>query len=288
MSPAKVKHHYIPVMHLQRFADADGLVWVHDRQGRFEPRRDTPRNVANEKFLYAPGPGSPDPRSDAFEDWLAANVDGPAAAAIAQVVESGRPDLDNSARSRLASYTSAQDLRTPKLRDFLLEQFQAGMDRDWPEVIEAALEALGEEVTPELIAEVAASYKLTVNKAIWLEFFSEHIRKAAERLHRMAWCTISAPPGSTFIMNDIGVVKFSGGFHQPVSYGPGWSTPITHWAIPLSSTLALGVSPDRGFGYATAGPAWVRLINERLARDAKDYVFAGDRVDDLSAWWSTD
>jgi hypothetical protein len=275
-------------MHLQRFTDADGLVWVHDRQGRFEPRRDTPRNVANERFLYAPGPGSPDPASDAFEDWLAANVDGPAAAAIAQVIESGRPDLDNSARSRLASYMSAQDLRTPKLRDFLLKQFQAGMDREWPDVVKAALEALGGEVTPELIAEVAASYELTVNKTIWLDFFSEHVRKAAERLHHMAWCTIAAPPQSAFILNDIGVIKFVGGFHQPVPYAPGWWTPITHWVVPLSSTLALGVSPDRGFGYATAKPAWLRLVNERLALDAKDYVFAATPVDDLSAWWNAE
>jgi hypothetical protein len=273
-------------MHLQNFTDADGLIWVYDRKKRFDPRRDTPRNVANEKFLYAPGSGAPDPTSDEFENWLADHIDGPASAAIGKMLDTKRPELDRSARSKLAAYIATQDLRTPKVRDFLLAKFQEGLDREWPSVVKAALEALGEDASAESVAQVASQYEASVNKTIWLDFFSEQVNKAGERLYKMPWCVLEAPEGTSFAVNDVGVLKCSRGFGNLMPHMPGWWGPITDWIAPLSRTIALGISQERGYAHGILQRDWMTRANKRLVLDASEFVFSSEPRPEIDGWWN--
>jgi hypothetical protein len=84
------RHHYISQFHLRSFADpaASGVqepwLWVGDVAGGAIERR-SPKNVAWHRDLFA-GPGALADREATLEEWLAQNVEGPAAGALRSLV----------------------------------------------------------------------------------------------------------------------------------------------------------------------------------------------------------
>jgi hypothetical protein len=272
-------------MHLARFANRDSKVWTYDRLGQFSPRQQSVRKVASENDLYAPGEAHPDPTSDELERWLGREIDGPAAPAIELIVRTKSPQLETAMRSRMAAYIGAQDLRTPKVRDMLLEEGDLALQRGKPDVVRNALAAIGEDTSPENVEAVGAGYELNLDKTFWLDFLTDNFGRAAGRALVMAWTTVAAPPNHFFVLNDVGIAKASGDLGHLVPYAPGWAGGITHWVVPLSSTLALCLSPDADWTTGTATPAWIKLVNERLVLDAERFVFAEEHSVEIEEWW---
>jgi hypothetical protein len=116
--PVSKYHHFRPLLHLKRFASHE-RVWVYDRLGECEPVRRSIKKIGGEKYLYAPDENRQD---DEIEQWLANDIEDPAAAPLEALVAGDR--LDRSARSRVAAYLGVQDMRTPKVRDVLIPLFQ--------------------------------------------------------------------------------------------------------------------------------------------------------------------
>ena len=84
------RHHYVSQFHLRSFADPaasrvqEPWLWVGDVAGGAIERR-SPKNVAWHRDLFA-GPGALADREATLEEWLAQNVEGPAAGALRSLV----------------------------------------------------------------------------------------------------------------------------------------------------------------------------------------------------------
>lgn len=119
MMASRNRHHYVPRFILERFADADGLLHVHDRRQGETLRRLSPRDTFVEKHLYSSkmADGSWDRRLEAALGFL----EGPAAGlteSIAGQVRAGRaPRLTPDERGLLDAFIYLQFRRVPDLRD---------------------------------------------------------------------------------------------------------------------------------------------------------------------------
>ena len=131
IEPRRNKHHFLARHLLGHFTAPDGLVHVYDRRQGWSHRRDIPERLAVENHLYAPQTrmtGSRDPKDDTVERWLADEIDGPAAAPLADIVD-GAPltALSAEARHAIADFVALLDLRTPAVRDLLTPAFNTAV-----------------------------------------------------------------------------------------------------------------------------------------------------------------
>ena len=278
------RHHYRPAFHLRHFAGADGRLWVHHRFGGARPQPAAPQAVGFETFLYAPGEGTEAPRSDVFERWLSDAVDGPAAGPIARVAAGGEPS-DARERLAIARFIAAQDLRTPAMRDLLVNVFQQGLEAEWPDVVARSLAALGMNVDAESVSTAAEIYAPRVTNAAWLDFMRGNLNRVAYRLACSPWTVLTAPRRYDWLTSDFGIVKFVGGFAQPAPWRPGWAENADHWVVPVSSRVALAIAPNVAPARAEARPAWLKAVNQRLALDARGFVAARHPAYFVQGWW---
>jgi hypothetical protein len=281
-------HHYRPTLHLRHFADARKRVWVYDRQGAFEPCQQRITELRGENYLYAPEIG-PDPRDDAWEQWLAREVDAPAAGPLRKALRN--ENLSGPERSALSGFIAAQDLRTPRARATVLQLFQAGID-DWytglasdlSRLRSEILETTGTEYSDEELQLYLETYTPQVTKPSWLDFMGGNLNRAGERIYYMGWRVVVAPPKFEFLTNDVGIVKFFGTFSQPVSYVLGWAAGRDHWLVPLSAQIALALAPaDRG-PPRQGKPEWIQRVNRQIVKDAWRFVYSHAYSSGVQPW----
>jgi hypothetical protein len=289
----KRHHHFLPVFHLKYFIDtATAGVWTHDRRGRMNPNPKCipPLVVGAEQELYTVETEE-GVLSDAYEDWLADAIDGPAAAAIPKLLDN--QVLTRGERSAIAAYVMSRDLRTPKAREIVLGIEQRAADSAWAALkrdvpaTRARINADGgpdfsdEEITYylEILAPEAANGAFTA-------FMARHINDGARRLYAMNWLIVDALIGQDFITSDLGILKFRGGWHDPVPHALGWIAKAEGWVVPLTPHTALVVAPggDRGRGIAT--PEFLSLVNRELAAQAHQLVFARRPTPWVTRSWS--
>ena len=114
-------HHFVPRFYLKRFVDADGLLWVYDKETD-RVFSSTPRNLAAERGFYTLPDGFPDPLlleqqfSELEEqaalitkDWLN------------QLASANSIHLPDTNREVMSLYLATQLLRTSEARTLLVQ-----------------------------------------------------------------------------------------------------------------------------------------------------------------------
>jgi hypothetical protein len=185
----------------------------------------------------------------------------------------------------LARLIVAQDMRTPTVRDLLLGMFQRGLEGEWRDVVAKSLAALQMDTSPEAIDAVSEMYSPRVTNAVWLDYLRSNIASAARRLAERPWTVLTAPAAYEWLTTDIGILKFSGGFEHPAPPGLGWTPGRDHWLFPVNPHVALAIAPVSAPARAEARPAWLKMVNHRLALDANHFVAARSRADFVLRWW---
>lgn len=289
--PTSKYHHFRPVLHLRGFA-VDDRVWVYDRQGECEPVQRNVRKIGGERFLYAPDDNR---RDDQIEVWLAQEIDDPAAAALRKLA-TGTP-ISGKERSRTAAYLGVQDMRTPKVRDFLIPLFQRGISEEWSRMTadrkqlrDDIRRATGTDYTDEELAFHIQTHSVEVNKGVWLDFLLRNVNVAGKRIYRMSWRMVKAPDNYTFLTNDVGIVKFAGSFEHPVPFVLGFAAARSHWLVPLSRSWALALEPSgkpANEELVEARPAWIKAINRQLVTDADRFVYSARFHPFVLKWWGS-
>jgi hypothetical protein len=277
----KKRHHFRPVLHLRHFVDATGQLWVHDKTSAVRPFQQTPANVGFEKNLYALE-GGPDGGTDAFEDWLAQWVDGPAAIALSKAAVDKH--LTTSERSSLAAFIAAQDLRTPKARDIITSLFESGLKAEWtkwerePESLADAIRSdSGTSYSPQEIVELLGEFEFRVTNNAWLGFAQDMLNKLAKRLYAMSWSYARAPDDEEFITTDIGVAKCSGRLRF-LPWVLGFVGGRDVWVFPLTPDAALVLSAGGPAQTGRATPNGLAAANSRLWEDAERFIYARSKL----------
>jgi hypothetical protein len=243
-----------------------------------------PEAFGYERFLYAPGEGANDPRSDAFERWLARFIDAPAVAPLKHV-GAGTQLTEFSERLALARFIASQDMRTPAVRDLSLAFLQRGIESGWPEVVAESLAALQLDASPDAVRVTAAMYAPRVTNAAWLGIIRANLDRVARDIARRPWTIVAAPSGYDWLTSDIGIVKFADDFDQPVSAGPGWAHGKKRWLFPVTPRIAIAVSPKEAPEYAEARSGWLKVVNRQMVLDARTFVASRLRSDFVQRWW---
>lgn len=289
--PLRKYHHFRPIHHLRHFANANGAVWVYDVQGKMPVQPLGLSVVGGEKYLYAPEAGE-EPKDDSFERWLADHIDGPAAEPIRKLIESGDlSTLAHGERSKLAAYFGVLEMRTPRVRDFLIALFSGELNDEYLEmtldrgrVKREITERYGVEYSDEELEELIATHHVNVEKDVWLEFMQRNVNIAGKRIFRMGWRMVKAPPNYAYVTNDVGAVKFAGSFDVPRSYKLAFAAERSHWLIPLSSKWAIALDPGETGEPVEARPAWIKTVNKQIAADAYRFVYCQRKSPFVAKW----
>jgi hypothetical protein len=287
--PTKIKHHYRPIAHLEPFAAADQKIWVYDRTG-IAPFRQIPQNVGFTKLLYAPEIG-PNPKNDAFEDWLERNIDTPSVRPLRQLISG--VELTNVDKLRMSRFLGMQDMRTPRARDYLLRSYQAHLDHFYQSWTGDLSRVQGDILQSEKVLytlpelrELVAEHHPEVEKPDWLDYIQGSVAVATGRIIHMRWQMVDAPEGLPFFTNDLGIVKFAGNVERPCPWRMGFSSSVSHWFVPLSPTRALALIPTTDERDFKITKRFVRAVNKRLVLDASRFVFSTDQHDFIQKWWT--
>lgn len=272
-------HHYVPQFHLAYFADEASRLWAYDKCARIRPNpKQIPfARLAAEAELY--DDDDPNEALDGVEEWLAAHVDGPAAAVVRKVTR--HDDISPTEREALGRYVMSPDLRSPTTRDFIMSLAQQGIvaefDRrmsDTAAVRQAILAQSGVEVSEDEIRELSQLYHPVVSKGMWLKFMQRNIVEALPRLLSKGWTLFHADEGCEFLISDRGIQKHRGGWQNPVIGGPGWWTNADAWIMPLTPRIALAMAPGLLNQEKLAQRAYIDLYNRSVVEHATEFVFA--------------
>lgn len=276
-------HHAVPKFYIKRFAKADGLVYLHDKQ-RLSVVRVHPDAAIAENYLYAPEVGET-PYDDSFEKFLSDHVDSPAAPIIEKLTFGD--SISDEERSYMALFLAFQDMRIPRTRD-LIAKFMGNIGRkllrmqaQHPDSMKRILENMGEKVSDERIRDLADDIKrnefvVEPTKVMWLESMSIAV-DIAEVIYRMPWIVAEAHPDIEFITSDAPIAKILTDRSIPRIFGVGWLSPSVESTFTLSPSHCLIIRPDRKEGRYEAPKSWCKNVNRRLILQARRFVISRNR-----------
>jgi hypothetical protein len=278
------KHHFLPAFLLRNFAGPDGLVFVYDRETNWQSRADIPENLAREKYLYAPETSDDhgrDPKDDAFERWLADEIDTPAAPAISRLVAGADiGDLTAEEVHAVADFVALLDMRIPTIRDRLVPQFEAAARAAISDhrQTRSALKESGRRTSLSEIKKTSRRHQDELVKSLakpaWLDFMKNTRRVARLNIKDRRWSMVRTPVELEFCISDLCSVKAVGSLHEPVSWEPGTSMWRSHWLIPLSPLSAVAITPREWPGQLLPSADFVHAVNRQFFHDARRYVYA--------------
>ena len=262
----KGNNHFIPQAYLRRWADADSRLWVYSMlvsDGRVPTwRQRSVRSVAVHRHLYsAVRDGS---ESDAFERWLDADFEAPAAPVIAKV-EHGEP-LNGADWERLAFFMASLDVRTPshflesmrRWHEEIPHMLRTTVDRavsplergELPPSIAAVVTAAGVEtpeaheldlplplrVQTERIPGAGGLLKaeMTIGRRLWLHSMRQLLTKTARALLRLEWTILRPAAGWLLPTSDHPVLRLNFTNDDAYDFGGGWGRSGCDVLMPLT------------------------------------------------------
>jgi Protein of unknown function (DUF4238) len=288
MTPVSKRHHWVPRFYLKRFADADGLIWLHDlNAGSSLPV--SPGDALVKKYLYAPKVGE-NPDDDVFERFLADHVDGPAVAPLNRLAAGDPVSYED--RQRIAIFVAYQEYRVPRMKDaiqrFMGEVAQRilRMSVERPESMKRTFEAMGKPISDADLERLVTSVKngdmkVKVNKIPWLAA-GEVPTDIAGMLVEMPWAVLEAPGGFEFLTSDCPIAKVVTDSTVPPMLAGGWLSPSAESTLALDPSHVLLISPNGREGRATASEAWCRDVNRRLVQQAQRFVVSRNPDPDVA------
>lgn len=281
------RHHAVPQFVLRRFADANGLLWLHDLQ-RLIAVQVQPRDALVETHLYAPGVGE-NPTDDALERFLADHVEGPAATPLDKLAMGD--SLTDEDRYRVALLIAFQEIRIPRMREtvggFVGEIGERIMRvaADHPEYMRRVFKEMGKEVAEADLEKMiegikGGGIKVEATKVAWLQSTS-NAHEIAKMLYRMPWMVAEAPPGFEFFTSDAPIAKVLTNPAVPRRYAGGWISPSAESTFALDTTRCLVIRPDGKEGRVTGPKEWCEDVNSRLVGQARRFVVSRVRAPEV-------
>ena len=282
--PAK-RHHAVPRFYLSRFAQDDGLIWLHDIRTQSAVRVH-PKDAIVEKFLYSPEVGD-NPKDDTYEKFLAEHIEGPAAPALERLA-SGE-EISPEERERIALFIAFQELRVPRVRDAVIKMItEVGkgildISVEHPDYMKKTFEKMGKPISDEGLSKLIEAWKsgglkVEATKTAWLQAASVAPEIAA-MLTRMPWTVLEAPIGVEFLTSDTPIVKVVTDPTVPPMLAGGWLSPSAESTFALDPQRILAIKPDGKEGRFGVRKSWCKDVNTRLISQARRFVVSSSRDD---------
>jgi hypothetical protein len=284
------RHHYVPQFQLREFTDPSAIglpdpwLWIGNCSDG-EVKRRAPNNIGWERGLYDV-PGALSAADANLEQYLARNVEGPAASSLREFSKR-LPGSRGSAPPELMLYLAWAAARTPAMRRLYQKWIDDGRDTEGSSVeppidwladatdrvrlhcMEHELHGTREDVQPDDVPTLrAAGWRFVVTA----EDFGELLHLQAHYFYdrffpRMEWLILYAPKGEYFVLGDRSVVwGFEGALDVPPSM---LRAPTARLVAPLTRSLAL-------VAYNASGepPRQVSVddVNRVVALGAQDWV----------------
>lgn len=252
--PTRRDNHYIPQSYLKRWANAMRMVWacrtLVSRASVPLWKLQSLRGVGYHEYLYAQLV-----HGDAFEEWLADEVDAPSDPVLEKVAREERLTPDD--WTVLLKFFAATQVRTPA---FLLRRRQQ-WEKTMPDLLRKPLESAkkllekGGPVPPpkhedpylptvDLPVRVRVrknpageggliEANLVLGRTLW---FREIERMAAHTFHHLRdlnWSILRPPQGQYWLTSDDPVTVAHVSPEGAVTFGGGWKVPGTALLLPL-------------------------------------------------------
>lgn len=286
MMQISTKHHSVPQLYLRQFAGTDRRVaifriLVSDKN--VPPwERKHPRSLERYSHLYSRS-DSPE-QQDAFERWLDAEFETPAAEPLRKATSGASLTPDE--LGRLVRFLASLDVRTPRsyfetvdrAQDYLpgiIEETltgaikaaeggrlpaatPSGVDHLLPLRISTVIEAGADEGT--IGVEVAAG------RQYWLHSMKPLLTKTVDVLLKHDWTLLKAPSGLQWFTSDQPVVKLNYYGQEQYDFGGGWGRPGSTLFLPLNAEYLLITEVDRPL------PPWGSVANRPLAKHLRRFI----------------
>jgi len=274
------KHHYIPVFYQKHFVNANGLIWVYDRQEKVY-RELPPKVLCCQKDLYALKPKDA-PKDQRVESQAFGFADAKCASALRELV-TGKMPADLSTLETIAYFVGLQCSRLPSSGEMVSQVYKRGVEEmmrlttvsvdRMKSVIERYSKQTGEtvDVSPESLIEAVRGnhVKLVVTERPFIEHIFQHADFLSKMFLEMSWDILAAPPETGFILCDdpLAIVPPKG----CEQIGVGIPGAVKYFPLARQFCLRLG---DKGntLRYRKVDRQTVRIINQNIASNSERFI----------------
>jgi len=308
MSGLSHDNHFVPQGYLRNWSD-DGVnvlayrtLVPHERVPDWTPR--SIRGIAFRRDLYTQVDRQGN-ESDAFEQWMATEIETPALAAIDRAIHGRRLAPDD--WKHLSLFYAAQDVRTPsnflecmeRWREDLPGLIQRTLAESVERIQQASREGTALPVQPvspsgdtsgsvdvTIQREKNGSSKIyasvTTGRAMWVQEMRRLLDGIAKGLEEHKWSIARPAPGLEWITSDHPALKLN--YNAPTEYdfGGGWGSRGTELILPISPQHLLytqiGSKAAPRFTFSAEKTQELRKL---LAERAYRWIFAGEPLDDV-------
>lgn len=272
-----VKHHFVPVFYLSKWADQDGYVTATRRasDGGLVTHRVKPKETAFEKNLYALEKVAPEHRQVIEKNFFANEIDDRAAPLHARLLAGEIGRFSQSDRDAWTHFIMAQRLRVPEivkdLRGSASAQLRTLLDGDQKEFLKLrGNNALSfSEWTENQFVGLIDNFGMTMLPKIVTD---PEFTRDISALHW--WVEDVASANVTLLTSD-----------RPLWMSAGLAHPNCLLALPLSPTAMFFASrnPDMSVALRHNGPnKLVRRCNESIASQHARFVYGAAEMQFLA------
>lgn len=269
MKMESIRHHYVPQGYLRGFSSpmrGRQFVWVYDKRPGRRPACKSAKSIAWAPAYYSQEREDGTVDNDRLEQGLAVNIDTKASELIARLKLEGRNSVDMTEKDHelLAFFIGLSLTRVPSFRDGLRDMYsnvaQYMAEMLAPQIWE------GPDSPPNMIA--------TAKEWVTLDHMIESAGQIANSISGKTWHFLRPQDDVLFITSD-----------NPVVWnGVAPAHPSSELLMTLTSRLAIVCSP-RGTKLANpivdASKSLVKTINARIAKAARNRIFASEESDGL-------
>ena len=265
------RNHYVPVFWLNQFTDANGKLWVYDKNDRkWFDTATNPINAGVETGMYP----------QELEDWFRDEVESPASP-IFEKLSTQDGNLSESEMLVIANFISRQIMRVPATRDMVKAYDTPGSHelRDlFMREIKKFRSKYGEEVYEKEIQPLESLLDTDpqsfLNKVGWRSTFPEMLKAPmhddfgqgeASFLMSLAWRIIYADKGR-YVLSD-----------KPVSVIGGYRNPTFECVLPISTNCAIHIGRYGHAGIVNevlTEDRLVKQLNTRIVADAQRFIYS--------------
>jgi hypothetical protein len=294
-----IKHHYIPIGYLKQWAGPDGRLCEFSRPYSIKPGVTKPANVPVKPRMTHPDgtgyirglytfPTLPSTIASALEDRFLLQADNESVTALRQLVR-GNANLTAEQRRGWSRFIMTLIHRTPEA----IARYAAMIELEYPTFLEEALTEMPDELR-----------KRTTSETI------ERLRAGLSHnnLERMLFQSLQTMMDSELLGNALnrmllGVLEFDNSHHplltsdRPIVMTNGLDKPDSHMVVPISPSrvvvMANNMETVRRIEDMARFGGLAQLINNRMARQARKYVYGSDdralkfveeRLGERAAW----
>jgi hypothetical protein len=253
----KARNHYVPRLHLKRWADSYGKVFVYrllvPHANVRMWKRSSVGGIGYHHNLYTRVLGGAE--TDEFEEWLASEIETPAEEPIAKATVGARLTPDD--WELIIRFLAAQDVRTPAgMTEFLCRQA-----KELPGTIDSVLQNVVGEFTEAKRtgqkvkrppSDIAAGFptrvtteiqpgaemgilklETLVGRSLWLWSLKRLLTQTYQVLRTHKWTIVRPPVGMSWVTSDNPVVKLNYYADGRYDFKGGWGKEGGEILMPL-------------------------------------------------------